>query len=89
MKSGNIQLMDHYTKQEKTYTYLTLQEIKDLKNHALITSNNGDVIRVKVNGSVKTWKRDNNRFSVPVKYGLYEFNRIEETNTLNLFVKEP
>lgn len=27
--------------------------------------------RVKVNGAVRTWKRDANRIEVPVKYGMY------------------
>lgn len=78
-------LKDHYDNKEKEYQFLTLEEIKQLKNHALIVSNKGDVVRVKINGMVKTWKKDNNRFSVPVKYGLYECTRIEE---LNRFVKE-
>jgi len=77
--------IDHYTKQEKSYQFLTLDEIKALSGHALIVSNKGDIIRVKINGMVKTWKKDLNRFSVPVKYGLYECGRIEE---LNRFVKE-
>lgn len=77
--------IDHYTKQEKSYRFLTLDEIKALSGHALIVSNKGDIIRVKINGMVKTWKKDTNRFSVPVKYGLYECGRIEE---LNRFVKE-
>ena len=59
--------------------------LKELKNHALITGNNNEVYRVKINGMVKTWKRDTSRFAVPVKYGLYEYDTIE---TLNRFVKE-
>lgn len=80
-----MKAIDHYTKQEKEYRFLTLVEIKALRNHALIVGNNGEIFRVKVNGIVKTWKRDPSRFSVPIKYGLYEYARIEE---LDRFVVE-
>ena len=83
-----MQLQDHYTKQIKEYVLLTLTEIKALKNHALMISNKNDVVRVKINGKVKTWKRDINRFAVPVKYGLYEYGTITNEETKNLFVKE-
>lgn len=34
----------------------------------------------KVNGSVKTWKRDKGRIRVPLKRGLYEFGYLDESN---------
>jgi len=77
--------IDHYTGKEKEYQFLTLDEIKALTGYALIVGNKGDILRVKINGKVKTWKRDVNRFEVPCKYGLYEYATI---NTLNKFVKE-
>lgn len=77
--------IDHYTGKEKEYQFLTLDEIKALTGHALIVGNKGDILRVKINGKVKTWKRDVNRFEVPCKYGLYEHVTID---TLNKFVKE-
>ena len=77
--------IDHYTKKEITVRYLTLEEIKALRNHALIIGNNGEVYRVKINGAVKTWKRDVNLFLVPIKYGLYEYGQVSD---LNSFVKE-
>lgn len=83
-----MELIDRYTKQTKEYKLLTLDQIKALSGHSLIISNKGDVVRVKINGAVKTWKKDQQRFSVPVKFGLYEYGRIDETNTTNLFVAE-
>jgi hypothetical protein len=38
------------------------------------------VTEVRVNGSCQTWKRDPQRFRLPVKYGLYESSAIEHTN---------
>lgn len=37
--------------------------------------------RVRPSGQCKTWKRDPNRFRLPVKYGLYESSAIDETNS--------
>ena len=37
-------------------------------------------IRVRNNGSVKMWKRDPNKFRVPVKYGMYDFFYIDNSN---------
>lgn len=80
-----MKLTDHYTKKEKSYRYLSLTEIKNLSGHALCIGNNGEVYRVKINGKVRIWKRNPDRFEVPIKYGLYEYATID---TLNRFVKE-
>jgi len=42
-------------------------------SHLWFHSNDGTARRIKVNGKVRTWKRDKNRVEVPVKYGLYEY----------------
>jgi hypothetical protein len=78
-------LTDRYTKTEKSYRKLTLAEVKALTGHALVISNQGDVVRVKINGKVRTWKRDVTRFEVPIKYGLYEYATLDN---LDRFVKE-
>ena len=41
-------------------------------DHPAIILNNGRLGAVKVNGAVKTWKRDVDRVEIPVKYGMYE-----------------
>jgi len=35
---------------------------------------------VRVNGKTKTWKRDLNRFEVPISHGLYDHGYIDERN---------
>jgi hypothetical protein len=38
------------------------------------------IIQCRVNGDVKTWKRDPNRIQVPIKRGLYEYGYITADN---------
>jgi len=56
------------------YRTLTKDEVLSLKygDHPSVILRNGRVGTVKVNGKVRTWKRDANRIELPVKYGLYE-----------------
>lgn len=41
--------------------------------------------RWRVNGAVKTWKRDPSRVRVPIKFGLYRYSSVSEADidTLN------
>lgn len=41
--------------------------------HLWFRALDGSARQCKVNGKVRTWKRDPNRIEVPVKYGLYEY----------------
>ena len=43
--------------------------------------------RWRVNGKVQTWKRDESRIRVPIKYGLYAYDALTE-DYLGLFHKE-
>lgn len=45
--------------------------------HIWFLSNQGDARQAKVNGKVRTWKRDASRVEVPIKYGLYEYGTLE------------
>ena len=49
--------------------------ISHCSNHSHITflSIDGTARTAKVNGKVRTWKRDPNRVEIPIKYGLYEY----------------
>ncbi len=38
------------------------------------------IVRVRPSGRCQTWKRDVNRFRLPVKYGLYESGEITQDN---------
>ena len=44
--------------------------------------------RWRVNGAVRTWKRDPERVRVPVKFGLREYGYLDESN-IHLFYVEP
>lgn len=44
------------------------------------TNTDGSLARYRVNGKVKTWKRNPARFQIPVKRGLYENGYITEEN---------
>jgi len=43
----------------------------DTHSHIFILDNNNKICMAKVNGKVRTWKRDSNRVEIPLKYGLY------------------
>lgn len=45
---------------------------------------NGEAAHVRINGQVKTWKREPNRIKIPFKYGIYDHGYITEDN-LNKF----
>jgi len=57
---------------------ITLQQAKQLTYGDIIYSNhftgadNKTPVRWRVNGQVKTWKRDSERIQIPVKHGLYD-----------------
>ena len=56
---------------------ITLKQAKSLtwsSNLEHVTLKNADKtpMRFRVNGAVKTWKRDSNRIRVPLKHGLYD-----------------
>jgi hypothetical protein len=38
------------------------------------------IVEVRRSGATQTWKRDTNRFRVPVKYGMYESGEITQDN---------
>ena len=45
----------------------------DSHGHIQVLDRYGHWRTVKVNGKVRTWKRDPGRIEVPCKYGLYEY----------------
>ncbi len=48
--------------------------------HITLRNRDGSALRARANGKVKTWKRDPNRFQVPVKHGLRTCLYITESN---------
>ncbi len=64
------------------------EQAKTLKfGQTLIQTFEGKQYRWRVNGKVKTWKRDSNRIQVPLKHGLYKFGYLTKDN-LNIFTIE-
>jgi hypothetical protein len=51
---------------------VTREEALALTGHAEFIANDGTLRNVKVNGKVRTWKREPDRIEVPCKYGMYE-----------------
>ena len=49
-------------------------------HHVTAKNRDGSPVRVRVNGACKTWKREPDRFQLPVKQGLYAYGYITETN---------
>ena len=50
-----------------------MMEWCDTHQHIELKDKQGRWRTVKVNGKVRTWKRDSERIEVPCKYGLYEY----------------
>lgn len=48
----------------------------------------GTVLRFRVNGAIKTWKRAPNDFRVPLKYGLYDYLYLDDGNCHTFFLSE-
>ena len=54
--------------------------------HVEFVANDGTLRRLKINGRIKTWKRDPSRIEVSVKYGLYEYGRMDTEEALRRLV---
>ena len=62
---------------------LTIEQAKSLKPgdmlyHRVNHNSDGTCQRWRVNGQVKTWKRDASRVQIPVKHGMYAFDYVTE-----------
>jgi hypothetical protein len=75
-----IQLVNGYDRKRKELlTFRNPSDIAELvshcnsNSHIWFRSNDGLARQLKINGSVRTWKRDAGRIEIPVKYGLYEY----------------
>lgn len=73
-----LTLRNGYNRKE-TGTYRTPVDVPEMiawcraNSHITFLSNDGTSRTAKVNGQVRTWKRDANRVEVPIKYGMYEY----------------
>ena len=48
--------------------------------HITVQNADGTPLRGRVNGKVKTWKRDDTRVQVPMKHGLYDYFYLTDAN---------
>ena len=55
-------------------------------SHIWFRSTDGTARQAKVNGAVRTWKRDANRIEVPVKYGMYEYGTFYGTDLERILI---
>ncbi len=68
-----------YGRDAHKMTFRTPNDIAEMVAHCNASSHiwfhatDGTAKRAKVNGKVRTWKRDLTRVEVPLKYGLYEY----------------
>lgn len=72
------------------YRAMTEPEVRALRSGQSVSLvlNNGRVGSVRLNGKVRTWKRDATRLEIPIKYGLYEFATFSLSEALARFVVE-
>ena len=66
---------------------MQLQEAKNLQYGDVLIFL-PDMSRWRVNGQVKTWKKDPLRVQVPIKHGLYSFGYIDSNNYLRFEPEE-
>lgn len=58
------------------------------ESYILCLDNNSFVREVKINGRIKTWKRDPDRIEVSYKYGLYEYGKFNLEQAMSRFVHQ-
>ena len=55
-------------------------------DHPAVLLNNGRLGECKINGAIRTWKREPDRIEIPIKYGMYEFATFNLDQALARFV---
>jgi len=71
---------------------ITLEQAKNLRHgqtlYGSTYNRKGQPHQWRVNGQVKTWKRDPSRVRVPIKHGLYAYDYITEHDLDCVFLTE-
>lgn len=57
--------------------------------HRTLRNKDGSALRARVNGQVKTWKRDETRYRVPMKHGLRECFYIGPAEARDWLLNDP
>jgi hypothetical protein len=83
-------VVDGYDRSKKKRTVrvrrMTRAEVLALSGHADFLARDGTLRTLKINGRVRTFKRDPDRVEVPVKYGMYEYATLSLQEALDKFV---
>jgi len=97
MKPETFVVVDGYDKSKNPRT-LTVRKftIEDIRAMLLVNAareyisldRHGKARNIRVNGNLKTWKRDTSRFERSFKYGMYEYFRLNTQGMLNTLVVE-
>ena len=56
--------------------------------HRYLKNADGSPQKWRINGKLKTWKRQPNRFSIPIKRGLWEYGYLTESNLEDFNLEE-
>ena len=78
-------------------TCMTAQQLKDFIEsnkiqefwHKTKKNADGTPMRWRRNGEIKLFKRDPSRFRMPIKHGLYSYDRVESIEDFNRFLVIP
>ena len=67
---------------------LTLSDLPSLNygttlHHATVKNSDGTPLRIRVNGKVRTWKRNPQRIEIPCKQGLYNHHTVSYDEIVN------
>lgn len=54
--------------------------VDETPSHIWFIDVKGNARQAKVNGKVRTWKRDKTRVELPLKYGLYEYGTFDRSD---------
>lgn len=91
--SATFQVPDGYTRTKKPLM-VTVQRLGPADVLALrpgqevhFIATDGRLRRAKVNGQVRTWKRDLERMELPLKYGMYECATLSMQEAITKLVK--
>ena len=88
-KTAQDKVCKHIRSLGDKFKVLSLEEKKNLNtgSHVYIKGNCGCFLRVTINGTPKTWKRQLGKVKVPYKYGLYEYGYILESTEVRVPLK--
>ena len=86
-------LVRHRSDKRKNPTMIEVRPMTETEIRALrygdnpsIILNDGTLAECKVNGAVRTWKRNPSRIEVPIKYGMYVYATFDLSEALRRFV---